>query len=235
LAAGEWRAASELIMNVVAPRLLVDDQGVQLHALLARFFAGDGGTGTTGAVGAAAAAVAAASSGNKALWAYMEIVRCLQRGEMSMEGFSRVEEELVAILPSLAQGGRGGGGRVGGGGDRNSCFAWRGDMLGPEEAGCVRDMYAEGGRERGEEDLVPPPLHAIRNAVMTDMIKKIFWLNRAQEAGREGGREGEGGGSVFPRSQVCRLGEMCQDYALQQVGFLTTDFIAGGVDGGGVF
>jgi hypothetical protein len=89
-------------------------------------------------------------------------------------------------------------------------------------------MYAEGGREEEEEDLVPPALHAIRNMVLTDVIKKIFFFHRAQVR--------EGGAGVFPRkSQVCRLEDMCQDYALHQVGALTTEFIAARLDGGGVF
>ena len=85
--------------------------------------------------------------------------------------------------------------------------------------------------------MIPPPLHAIRNMVLTDMIKKIYSLHRAQvreEAGREEGWEG--GASLFPsKTQVCRLEDMCQDYALHQLSSMTTEFIASKLDGGGVF
>jgi len=228
LAGGKWREASEILMNVVAPRLLNDDRGQHLRVLLGRLFAADG----TGAVGGAGAAAAATNRGNRALWAYLDFLENMHRESMSVESFARMEDELVAILPSLVQGGKGA--------DRNSCFAWRGEILGPEEAGTERDMYAvrrrEGVREE-EEDLVPPPLHAIRNMVLTDIIKKIYSLHRAQvreEAGKEGGWEGRA--SLFPsKTQVCRLEDMCQDYALHQVSSLTTEFIAANLDGGGVF
>lgn len=222
LRAGDTKAAAELIMNVVAPRLLIDDRGPELHALLAGFLGPERGELTDATI----------NSGNKACWAYLEVLEALRHledswGEKEAPAPAHFEEQLMAILPSLVDGGQGG--------DRNGCFNWCAERLDPGEAGRVIDMYAQRG-SRSAPDSMPPPLHAIRNMVLTDVIKKLFFFHRLQARERSMWEEGMAPRSCLPgKSQLCRLEDMCQDYALQQVGCLTSDFIARRLDGDEVF